>query len=39
MGRGWATKWDGGQVKSYPYKKGGGKCFSNPDGEAQNVLR
>ena len=28
----------GGQVKFYPYKKGGRKSFSQAEGGAQNVL-
>ena len=28
-----------GQVKIYPYKKGGGKSFSHAEGGAQKVLR
>ena len=37
---GGATKREGGggHVKFYPYKKGGGKCFSHAEGGAQKVL-
>ena len=31
-GRGGATKWEGGHVRFYPYKKGGGKRFSHAEG-------
>ena len=39
-GRGGATKREGGHVKFYPYKKGGGggKSFSHTEGGAQKVL-
>ena len=38
-GEGGATKREeGGQMKFYPYEKGGGKCFSHAEGGAQQVL-
>ena len=41
-GRGWRgykTGGGGGQVKFYPYKKGGGGSFSHAEGGSQKVLR
>ena len=32
MGRGGATKWEGGHVKFYSYEKGDGKSFSHGEG-------
>ena len=38
MGRGGATKREGGHVKFYPYEKGGGKSFSHAEEGPQQVL-
>ena len=38
MERGAPTKWEGQDVKFYPYKKGGQKKISHAEGGAEKVL-